>query len=200
MILNSEETKSLGELLANKGIINAVKCSVCHNLTAFEDEDIVWTPQVIFMDNRDVEKGYIGCPWCKNSMYVAQRQQSAVGMMITHKYFSTIEGGDYDEVKYEVKNGRGIEKKKQLRVRESLRKLKFVILNRKGISWRAGKYLRGKRNLYEIWIILMKNEVFVMIDVRSGPDLYRLPYSVFKVHYIKKKERLLSGVPSKTQR
>lgn len=109
MILNSEEMKSLEDVLADKGIINAVKCSVCHNLTAFEDEDITWVPQVIFiMDNRDVEKGYVCCPWCKNSMYVAERQNSALGKIITRKYFSTIEGKDYDEVKYEVKNGRGI--------------------------------------------------------------------------------------------
>lgn len=55
MILNSEEAKSLESLLADKGIINAVRCSVCHNLTAFEDEDIVWAPQIVFMGNRDVE-------------------------------------------------------------------------------------------------------------------------------------------------
>lgn len=113
MILNSEETKSLGDLLADKGIINAVKCSVCHNLTAFDDEDIMWVPQVVFMDNRDVEKGYIKCPWCKNEMFVAQRQPSMIGMMMTHKFFSTIEGADYDEVKYEVKNGKGIEIKEK---------------------------------------------------------------------------------------
>ena len=41
-------------------------------------------------------------------MYVAERQNSAMGMIMTKKYFSTIEGEDYDEVKYEVKNGRGI--------------------------------------------------------------------------------------------
>ena len=29
MSLNSEEKKSLGSLLADKGIINAVRCSVC---------------------------------------------------------------------------------------------------------------------------------------------------------------------------
>lgn len=109
MILNSEEAKSLESLLADKGIINAVRCSVCHNLTAFEDEDIVWAPQIVFMGNRDVEKGHICCPWCKNSMYVAERQQSAVGMIMTKKYFSTIEGKDYDEVKYEVKNGRELQ-------------------------------------------------------------------------------------------
>lgn len=108
MILNSEEEKSLGSLLADKGIINAVRCSVCRNLTAFEDEDIVWTPQVLVINNRDIEKGHIVCPWCKNSMYVAERQNSAMGMVMTKKYFSTIEGEDYDEVKYEVKNGRGI--------------------------------------------------------------------------------------------
>lgn len=108
MILNSDEAKSLGSLLADKGIINAVKCSVCHNLTAFEDEDIVWRPQVIFMDYRDLEKGYVKCPWCKNEMYVAERQDSKMGYFMTRKYFSTIEGADYDEVKYEVKNGRGI--------------------------------------------------------------------------------------------
>lgn len=44
----------------------------------------------------------------QNSMYVAERQNSAMGMVMTKKYFSTIEGEDYDEVKYEVKNGRGI--------------------------------------------------------------------------------------------
>lgn len=108
MILNSEETKSLESLLADKGTVNAVRCSVCRNLTAFDEEDIIWTPQTVFMDNRDVEKGYICCPWCKNSMYVAERQKSAVGMIMTRKYFSTIEGKDYDEVKYEVKNGRDI--------------------------------------------------------------------------------------------
>lgn len=72
------------------------------------DEDIVWTPQVLVINNRDTEKGHIVCPWCKNSMYVAERQNSAMGMVMTKKYFSTIEGEDYDEVKYEVKNGRGI--------------------------------------------------------------------------------------------
>lgn len=41
-------------------------------------------------------------------MYVAERQNSAMGMVMTKKHFSTIEGEDYDEVKYEVKNGRGI--------------------------------------------------------------------------------------------
>ena len=75
---------------------------------AFEDEDIVWTPQVLVINNRDIEKGHIVCPWCKNSMYVAERQNSAMGIIITKKYFSTIEGEDYDEVKYEIKNGRGI--------------------------------------------------------------------------------------------
>lgn len=108
MILNSEETKSLESLLVDKGIINAVRCRVCRNLTAFDEEDIMWMPQTVFMNNRDVEKGYICCPWCKNSMYVAERQKSAVGMIMTRKYFSTIEGKDYDEVKYEVKNGRDI--------------------------------------------------------------------------------------------
>lgn len=108
MILNSEEAKSLENLLADKGIINAVRCRICRNLTAFEDGDIVWTPQTIFMDNRNVEKGYVCCPWCKNSMYVAERQDSTVGKIMIKKYFSTIEGKDYDEVKYEVKNGRGI--------------------------------------------------------------------------------------------
>ena len=76
---------------------------------AFEDEDIIWIPpQVLVINNRDIEKGYIACPWCTNSMYVAERQNSAMGMIMTKKYFSTIEGEDYDEVKYEVKNGRGI--------------------------------------------------------------------------------------------
>ena len=75
---------------------------------AFEDEDIVWTPQVLVINNRDTEKGHIVCPWCKNSMYVAKRQNSAMGMVMTKKYFFTIEGEDYDEVKYEVKNGRRI--------------------------------------------------------------------------------------------
>lgn len=75
---------------------------------AFEDEDIVWTPQVLVINNRDTEKGHIVYPWCKNSMYVAERQNSAMGMVMTKKYFSTIEGEDYDEVKYEIKNGRGI--------------------------------------------------------------------------------------------
>lgn len=75
---------------------------------AFEDEDIVWIPQVLVINNRDIEKGHIVCPWCKNSMYVAERQNSAMGMVMTKKYFSTIEGEDYDEVKYEIKNGRGI--------------------------------------------------------------------------------------------
>lgn len=75
---------------------------------AFEDEDIVQTPQVLVINHRDTEKGHIVCPWCKNSMYVAERQNSAMGMVMTKKYFSTIEGEDYDEVKYEVKNGRGI--------------------------------------------------------------------------------------------
>ena len=28
----------------------------------FEDEDIVWTPQVLVINNRDIEKGYIVCP------------------------------------------------------------------------------------------------------------------------------------------
>ena len=77
---------------------------------AFEDEDIVWTPQVLVINNRDTEKGHIVCPWCKNSMYVAERQNSAMRMIMImiKKYFSTIEGEDYDEVKYEVKNGRSI--------------------------------------------------------------------------------------------
>lgn len=75
---------------------------------AFEDEDIVWIPQVLVINNRDTEKGHIVCPWCKNSMYIAERQNNAMGMVMTKKYFSTIEGEDYDEVKYEVKNGRGI--------------------------------------------------------------------------------------------
>lgn len=30
-------------------------------------------------------------------------------MIMTKKYFSTIEGKDYDEVKYEVKNGRELQ-------------------------------------------------------------------------------------------
>ena len=80
---------------------------------AFEDEDIVWTPQVLVINNRDIEKGHIVCPWCKNSMYVAERQNSAMGIIITKKYFSTIEGEDYDEVKYEIKNGRGITQVRQ---------------------------------------------------------------------------------------
>ena len=80
---------------------------------AFEDEDIVWTPRVLVINNRDTEKGHIVCPWCKNSMYVAERQNSAMGMIMTKKYFSTIEGEDYDEVKYEVKNGRGITQVRQ---------------------------------------------------------------------------------------
>lgn len=108
MILNSEETKSLDSLLADKGIINAVRCSVCRNLTAFEDEDISWRPRIIFMDNRDVEKGYIKCPWCGNEMYVGERQETQIGTVLTKQYFSTIMGEDYDEIKYEVKNGRGI--------------------------------------------------------------------------------------------
>ena len=74
MILNSEEEKSLDSLLADKGIINAVKCSTCHNLIAFEDGDITWIPQVLVINNRDTERGYIVCPWCTNSMYVAERQ------------------------------------------------------------------------------------------------------------------------------
>lgn len=73
MILNSKEEKSLGSLLADKEIINAVKCSICRNLTAFEDEYIVWTGS-LFPANYHIEKGYISCPWCKNSMYVAERQ------------------------------------------------------------------------------------------------------------------------------
>ena len=32
---------------------------------AFEDEDIVWIPQVLVINNRDTEKGYIVCQWCK---------------------------------------------------------------------------------------------------------------------------------------
>lgn len=108
MILNSEEEKSLGSLLADKGIINAVKCGTCHNLTAFDDEDITWKPQLIVVNNTEVKKGYVKCPWCGNEMYVGERQESAIGMIMTKKYFSTIEGEDYDEVKYEVKNGRGI--------------------------------------------------------------------------------------------
>ena len=75
---------------------------------AFEDEDIIWIPRVLVINNRDTEKGHIVCPWCKNSMYVVERQNSAMGMVMTKKYFSTIEGENYDEVKYEVKNGRGI--------------------------------------------------------------------------------------------
>lgn len=77
---------------------------------AFEDEDIVWIPRVLVINNRDIEKGYIVCSWCKNSIYVVERQNSTMrmGMIMTKKYFSTIEGEDYDEVKYEVKNGRGI--------------------------------------------------------------------------------------------
>ena len=75
---------------------------------AFEDEDIVWTPQVLVINNRDTEKGHIVCPWCKNSMYVAERQNSAMRMIMTKKYFSTIEGEDYDEVKYKVKNGHSL--------------------------------------------------------------------------------------------
>ena len=105
MILNSREEKSLGSLLADKGIINVVRCNTCHNLTAFEDGDITWIPPVLVINNRDTEKGHIVCPWCKNSMYVAERQNSAMGMIMTKKYFSTIEGEDYDEVKYKVKNG-----------------------------------------------------------------------------------------------
>lgn len=106
MILNSKEEKSLGSLLADKGIVNAVRCSVCHNLTAFEDEDIVWTGSLL-PANYHVEKGYVCCPWCKNSMYIAERQNSAMGMVMTKKHFSTIEGEDYDEVKYEIKKWSG---------------------------------------------------------------------------------------------
>ena len=40
---------------------------------AFEDEDIVWIPRVLVINNRDIEKGYIVCPWCKNSIYVVER-------------------------------------------------------------------------------------------------------------------------------
>ena len=94
---------------------------------AFEDEDIVWAPQVLVINNRDTEKGYIVCPWCKNSMYVAERQNSAMGMIMTKKYFSTIEGEDYDEVKYEVKNGRDIT--------TSSLKIWFVKLINNVINW-----------------------------------------------------------------
>ena len=64
---------------------------------AFEDEDIIWISQVLVINNRDIEKGYIVCLWCKNSMYVAERQNSTMGMVMTKKYFSTIEGEDYDD-------------------------------------------------------------------------------------------------------
>ena len=80
---------------------------------AFEDEDIVWTPQVLIINNRDREQGHMVCPWCKNRMYIAERQNSVMGMVMTKKYFSTIEGEDYDEVKYKVKNGRGITQVRQ---------------------------------------------------------------------------------------
>ena len=33
-------------------------------------------------------------------MYVAERQNSVMGMVMTKKYFSTSEGEDYDEVKF----------------------------------------------------------------------------------------------------
>lgn len=32
---------------------------------AFEDEDIVWIPQVLVINNRDTEKGHIVCPCAK---------------------------------------------------------------------------------------------------------------------------------------
>lgn len=105
MILNSKEEKSLGSLLADKGIINAVKCGVCRNLTAFEDEDIVWRGSLLKVN---CQKGYIKCPWCGNEMYVGESQETKFGKVLTKQYFSIIEGKDYDKIKYEVKNGRGI--------------------------------------------------------------------------------------------
>lgn len=63
----------------------------------------------------------------QNSMYVAERQNNAMGMVMTKKYFSTIEGEDYDEVKYEVKNGRGIT--------ISSLEILFVKLINNGINW-----------------------------------------------------------------
>ena len=60
-------------------------------------------------------------------MYVAERQNSAMGMVMTKKYFSTIEGEDYNEVKYEVKNGRDI-------IISSL-EIWFVKLINNGINW-----------------------------------------------------------------
>lgn len=109
MISKSGEEKSLESILARQGRTNAVRCGGCRNLVAFDDEDIQYiVGPVAILAKAASERGYVKCPWCGKSMYVAERQDSALGKVLTRKYFSVIEDADYEEAKYAAKYGKGL--------------------------------------------------------------------------------------------
>lgn len=102
--MNFKNAKSLDSLLADKGMIHAVKCSKCGNHTAFDAGDIMFLAKIDY--GREIVDGYITCPWCNKSMYVMRLDNGVV----VRKYFTTIEGKEHDENKYIAKNEKSFSK------------------------------------------------------------------------------------------
>jgi uncharacterized protein (UPF0212 family) len=92
MILNFKGETTLESLLVDKGITNVVRCGQCSNLVAFDDNDISYVAV-----NESAEKGFVKCPWCGHSMYVAEVRNTAFGRLMSRKYFTTIEGEEFEE-------------------------------------------------------------------------------------------------------